>query len=46
MGVTKSTSLDDLIKTDEAVLSDELIKYLHRYIHVTDEGNEAIQCSQ
>ena len=39
MGLTNSTSLDDLIKTDETILSDELIKYLHRYIHITDEGN-------
>ena len=46
MGVTKSTSLDDLIKTDEAVLSDELIKYFRPYIHIIDERNEAIQCSQ
>ena len=46
MGLVNSTSLDDLIKTDETVLSDELIKYLHRYIRVTNKGNEAIQCSQ
>ena len=46
MGLMNSTSLDDLIKTDETVLSDELIKYLRRYIHVIDESNEAIQCSQ
>ena len=39
MGLMNSTSLDDLIKTDETILSDELIKYLHRYIHITDEGN-------
>ena len=39
MGLTNSASLDDLIKTDETILSDELIKYLHRYIHITDEGN-------
>ena len=39
MGLTNSTSLDDLIKTDKTILSDELIKYLHRYIHITDEGN-------
>ena len=46
MGQTNSTSLDDLIKTDEAILPNELTKYLRQYSHITNEGKEVIQCSQ
>ena len=41
-----STSLDNLIKTGEAILPDKLTKYLRKHSHITDKGKEAIQCSQ
>ena len=44
-GLPNLTFLKDLIKTDEAILQDELTKHLRRYIHITYD-NKAIQCSQ
>ena len=44
MGLT--TYLEDLIQTNEATLTDGSTKSLRRSGHITDEDEEAIQCSQ
>ena len=46
IGLTKLTSLDEVINTDEVTLTDETTKYPRWYNHTTDEGREAIQYSQ
>ena len=33
-------------ETDEPFVSDKIIEYLRQWVHITDEGKEAIQCSQ
>ena len=44
MGLT--TYLEDLIQTNVATLTDGSTKSLRRSGHITDEDEEAIQCSQ
>ena len=46
MGLTKSTSLGEVINTDEVTLTNETTKHPRRYNHTSDEGREAIQYSQ
>ena len=46
IGLTKLTSLDEVINTDEFTLTDITTKHPRRYNHTTDEGREAIQYSQ
>ena len=46
MGLTKSTSLDEVINTDEVTLIDKIIKHPWRYNHAADKSREAIQYSQ
>ena len=42
-GLTKSTSLDEVIDTNEVTLTDETTKHPRRYNLTFDEGREAIQ---
>ena len=42
MGLTKSTSLDEVIDTEEVTLADGTTKRPRQYNHTTDEGREAI----
>ena len=42
MGLMKSTSLDEVINTDEFTLTDKTTKHPQRYNHTTEEGREAI----
>ena len=45
MGLTNTTYLDGLIRTNEAALTDESTRSLRRSDHITDEDREAVQCS-
>ena len=46
MGLTKSTSLDEVINTNEVTLTDETTKHPRWYNLAADESWEAIQYSQ
>ena len=41
-GLTKSTSLDEVIDTNEVTLTDETTKHPWRYNHTSNKGKEAI----
>ena len=41
-GLTKSTSFDEVINTDEVTLTDETTKHPRQYNHAADESREAI----
>ena len=46
MGLTNTTYLNGLIRTNEAALIDESTRPLQQSGHITDEDREAIQCNQ
>ena len=45
MGLTNTTYLNGLIRTNEAALTDESTRPLRQSGHITDEDREAIQCN-